>query len=118
MITLWPIRDTGPLRRQQHAVCVANPSVGLVGLLVVLRPRVHRVDRRQQAIGVEAVQQVIEELRGVAAGEPPAALAQALVACEHLDAERIAHCRTRNTGAEVPVELGTRPGPVTKIRYR
>ena len=26
--------------------------------------------------------------------------------------------RTRNTGAELPVELGTRPGPVTKIRYR
>ena len=25
---------------------------------------------------------------------------------------------TRNTGAELPVELGTRPGPVTKIRYR
>ena len=27
------------------------------------------------------------------------------------------HCRTRNTGAELPAELGTRPGPVTKIRY-
>ena len=26
--------------------------------------------------------------------------------------------RTRNTGDESPVELGTRPGPVTKIRYR
>ena len=26
--------------------------------------------------------------------------------------------RTRNTGAELPVELGTRPGPVTKIRHR
>ena len=26
--------------------------------------------------------------------------------------------RTRNTGVEVPVELGTWPGPVTKIRYR
>ena len=26
--------------------------------------------------------------------------------------------RTRNTVAELPVELGTRPGPVTKIRYR
>ena len=26
--------------------------------------------------------------------------------------------RTRNTGAELPVELGTWPGPVTKIRYR
>ena len=26
--------------------------------------------------------------------------------------------RTRNTGAELPVELGTRPGPVTKICYR
>jgi hypothetical protein len=24
----------------------------------------------------------------------------------------------RNTGAELPVELGTRPEPVTKIRYR
>jgi hypothetical protein len=26
--------------------------------------------------------------------------------------------RTHNTGAELPVELGARPGPVTKIRYR
>ena len=26
--------------------------------------------------------------------------------------------RTRNTGAELPVELGMWPGPVTKIRYR
>ena len=26
--------------------------------------------------------------------------------------------RTRNTGAELPVELGTLPGPVTKIRHR
>ena len=26
--------------------------------------------------------------------------------------------RTRNTGAELPVELGTRSGPVTNIRYR
>jgi hypothetical protein len=30
----------------------------------------------------------------------------------------ICKSQDRNTGAELPVELGTRPGPVTKIRYR
>ena len=31
---------------------------------------------------------------------------------------KFANRRTRNTGAELPVELGMKAGPVTKIRYR
>jgi hypothetical protein len=31
---------------------------------------------------------------------------------------KFANRRTRNMGAELPVELGMKAGPVTKIRYR